>query len=47
MAQASGDKGLVKECNTNIKAYKEKYLQISEATGIREDLKRMSITKSK
>lgn len=47
MAQAEGDKGLVKECNTNIKAYKEKYLQISEATGIREDLKRMSITKSK
>ena len=45
MAQAEGDKGLVKECNANIKAYKDKYSQISEATGIREDLKRMSITK--
>lgn len=45
MAQAEGDKGLVSECNANIKAYREKYSQISEVTGIREDLKRMSITK--
>lgn len=44
-AHASGDKGLVKECNANIKAYREKYSRISEVTGIREDLKRMSITK--
>lgn len=46
MAQAEGDKGLVKECNGNIKAYKDKYSRISEATGIKEDVKRMSVVKS-
>lgn len=47
MAKASGNKGLVKDCNANIKAYKDKYSQISEVTGSKEDVKRMSITKSK
>lgn len=45
MAQAEGDKGLVKECNANIKAYKEKYSQISDVTGIKEDTKRMSVVR--
>lgn len=45
MAQAEGDKGLVSECNENIKAYREKYSRISEVTGIKEDIKRMSIVK--
>ena len=45
MARAEGDKGLVKGCNANIKAYKDKYSQISDITGIKEDIKRMSIVK--
>ena len=44
-AQAEGDKGLVKDCNANIKAYREKYEHICDITGIKPDYKRMSITK--
>lgn len=46
-AQASGDKGLVSECDENIKAYRAKYNHICDITGIKPDYKRMSITKSK
>ena len=42
-AAAEGDKKLVKECNERIKAYREKYGEISEITGIAEDPKRMSV----
>lgn len=45
MAQESGDKGLVSECNANIKEYREKHSRISEVTGIKEDVKRMSVVK--
>jgi hypothetical protein len=43
LAQASGDKALVKKCNAKIKAYQGKYNEIREATGIQGDKKRMSI----
>jgi hypothetical protein len=43
LAQASGDKALVKKCNAKIKAYKTKYTEISEITGISEQPKRMSV----
>ena len=43
LAQASGDKARVKKCNQKIKAYKTKYTEISEITGISEQPKRMSI----
>ena len=43
LAQASGDKALVKKCNQKIKSYKTKYTEISEITGISEQLKRMSV----
>ena len=43
LAQASGDKVLVKKCNQKIKAYKTKYTEISEITGISEQPKRMSV----
>lgn len=46
VAQASGDKELVKQCDERIKACKDKYNEISEVTGIAKDPKRMSITKS-
>ena len=42
-AASEGDKKLVKECNERIKAYREKYGEISEITGIAEDPKRMSV----
>ena len=45
MAQAEGDKGLVKDCNANIKSYREKYSQISNITGIKPDIKRMSVSR--
>jgi hypothetical protein len=43
LAQASGDKALVKKCNQKIKAYKTKYNEISEITGISEQPKRTSV----
>ena len=43
VAMASGDKKTVKDCNSRINAYKLKYMEISEATGIQGDVKRMSV----
>lgn len=43
LARASGDNALVRRCNERIKAYQEKYAQITEITGIPEDKKRMSV----
>ena len=43
VAMASGDKKAVKDCNSRINAYKLKYMEISEATGIQGDTKRMSV----
>jgi hypothetical protein len=43
VAMASGDKKTVKDCNSRINAYKLKYMEISEATGIQGDSKRMSV----
>jgi hypothetical protein len=43
VAMASGDKKTVKDCNSRINAYKLKYMEISEATGIQGDPKRMSV----
>ena len=43
LAKASGDNVLVKECNAKIKAYQEKYAEITNITGIPEDRKRMSV----
>lgn len=43
LARASGDNALVKRCNERIKAYQDKYAEISEITKIPEDKKRMSI----
>ena len=45
MAQASGDKVLVKECNAKIKAYRERYTEISNAAGLEEELQRTTITR--
>lgn len=45
MAQASGDKLLVRECDERIKRYQSKYEEISEITGIAKDTKRMSVQK--
>ena len=42
-AQASGDKALVKQCNDKIKAYKGKYTEITDATGLYPETKRMSV----
>ena len=42
-AQASGDKALVKKCNERIKAYKDKYTEITDATGLYPESKRMSV----
>ena len=47
LAKASGDNALVKRCNERIKAYQNKYNEISEITGIQGDKKRMSVPKSK
>ncbi|MEE0968205.1 MAG: phage minor capsid protein [Clostridia bacterium] len=46
LARASGDKMLVKKCNDKIKAYRKKYDEIAEITGISPDLKRMSVSKA-
>ena len=43
VAQASGDKALVKKCNERIKAYKDKYTEITDATGLSPETKRMSV----
>ena len=43
VAQASGDKALVKKCNERIKAYKDKYTEITDATGLFHETKRMSV----
>ena len=45
LAKASGDNALVKRCNERIKAYKGKYDEISEITGIQGDKKRMLVGK--
>ena len=46
LARSSGDKVLVKKCNEKIKAYRQKYDEIAEATGLSPELKRLSIPKS-
>ena len=43
VAQASGDKALVKKCNERIKAYKNKYTEITDETGLYPETKRMSV----
>ena len=43
VAQASGDKALVKKCNERIKAYTDKYTEITDATGLSPETKRMSV----
>lgn len=40
IAQSSGDK-----CNERIKKYQDRYTEISEATGVEQDKKRMTLTK--
>ena len=46
LARSSGDKMLVKKCNEKIKAYRQKYDEIAEATGLSPELKRLSVPKS-
>lgn len=46
LARSSGDKVLVKQCNEKIKAYRQKYDEIAEATGLSPELKRLSVPKS-
>lgn len=43
VAQASGDKELIKRCNERIKAYQGKYDEITTATGLSKEPKRMSV----
>ena len=43
LARSSGDKVLVKKCNERIKAYRQKYDEIAETTGLYPDTKRMSV----
>ena len=43
LARSSGDKALVKKCNVRIKSYKDKYTEITNATGLYPDTKRMSV----
>lgn len=45
MAQASGDAQTVRVCNERIGAYKEKYAEISDITGIAQDKKRLTLTR--
>ena len=42
-ARSSGDKVLVKKCNEKIKAYRQKYDEICNATGLYPETKRMSV----
>lgn len=46
LASSSGDKVLVKKCNEKIKAYRQKYDEICNATGLSPELKRLSVPKS-
>lgn len=46
LARASGDKVLVKQCNEKIKAYRQKYDEICNTTGLSPELKRLSVPKS-
>ena len=43
MAQSGDSKKLVSDCNAKIKAYQNKYNELSEITGIQGDKKRMSV----
>lgn len=43
LARSSGDKVLVKKCNEKIKAYRQKYDEICDATGLYPETKRMSV----
>ena len=43
LARSSGDKALVKQCNEKIKAYRQKYDEITETTGLYPETKRMSV----
>ena len=43
VAEASGDKELVRQCDERIKLVNKKYAQISKATGIKTDTQRMGI----
>lgn len=43
LAQASGDKVLVKKCNAKIRAFRAKYDSICEQTGMYPETKRMSV----
>lgn len=43
LARSSGDKVLVKKCNEKIKAYRQKYDEIAEVTGLYPETKRMSV----
>lgn len=43
LARSSGDKVLVKQCNEKIKAYRQKYDEIAEVTGLYPETKRMSV----
>lgn len=45
VAEASGDKELVRQCDERIKLVNKKYAQISKATGIKTDTQRMGITR--
>ena len=46
LARSSGDKVLVKKCNDRIKAYRQKYDEICNATELSPELKRLSVPKS-
>jgi hypothetical protein len=46
LARSSGDKVLVKKCNERIKAYRQKYDEICNATGLSPELKRLFVPKS-
>lgn len=46
MAKAAGDKQLVKDCNTRIKALKAKYNDLTESVGLQKTEERMRVTKS-
>ena len=46
LARSSGDKVLVKRCNEKIKAYRQKYDEICNATGLSPELKRLFVPKS-
>lgn len=45
VAKSEGDNELVRKCNDRIKALKSKYSEIFEATGIKEQPKRISVVK--